>query len=132
VLDRDEDVLRYHGAYVDFHPRVDASLCELDRAAVKRMAVDPLIDVRLPDGSIRLGQISYLPRRLTEFFLSMYRRAVQILEIRLDQLLAGGGSAGEIAAIMNEIAALQTNIGQLEAFHGRLDAIEDGSGHADS
>jgi len=138
VLDRDEEIRRYRGGYVDFHPRIyrpymcprvrfdfGLATCELDPEVVKKQQVDRLIDSLRPDGEVRLGEVTMLPSRLTSFFLNMYRSAVSRLEQQIEQMQQeaseGGPSyAAEIAAAQAEIAQLQPKIEQLEAFQKRL------------
>ena len=136
VLDRDADIRRYTGGYVDFHPRV-GRMCELDPQVVYDQEVEPLIDIRQPDGDIRLGEISRLPRTMTDYFLGMYRAAVQRMRDRIQTLqdeLNGTPPPNaqrraqinaEIAALQAEIAILLPKIEQLEQYQARLPQIED-------
>jgi len=114
VLDRDADIRKYTGSYVDFHPRV-GRMCELDPQVVYDRQVEPLVDIRLAAGDIRLGEISRLPRTMTNYFLSMYRAAVQRMEDRIQQLqdeLNGTPppNSQRRAEILAEIAALEAEI----------------------
>lgn len=136
VLDRDADIRRYTGRYVDFHPRV-GRMCELDPQVVYDREVEPLVDTRGPDGDIRLGEISRLPRTMTNYFLGMYRAAVQRMRDRIQTLqdeLNGapppsaqrrGQINAEIAALEAEIAIILPKIDQLERYQARLPQIED-------
>ena len=122
VLDRDADIFRYTGRYVDFHPRV-RGLCELDRQIVREQAVEPLIDIRLPNRDVRLGEISRLPRTMTRFFLSMYQAELQRLQ---DELAAiPPPSPARQAQIQAEIAILQPKIQQLEEYWAKIPGLED-------
>jgi len=137
VLDRDEDIRRYTGGYVDFHPRVRSRMCELDPEFVREERVEPLIDIRGDDGDIRLGQISQLPRHMTNYFLNMYRAAKQRMEGQIETLQVALAATpppdsqtaaqihGQISALRAEIAAIIPKIEQLEAYQERLPEIED-------
>ena len=121
VLERDADILRYTGRYVDFHPRIGGG-CELELEAVYANHVQRLIDTRGFRGSIRLGEISRLPRRMTDFFLNMYQRRWDQLEAELNGSPPPTPSRrGEIEAEMGE---LRPKIDQLEAYRDRLGQIE--------
>ncbi len=136
VLDRDADIRKYTGGYVDFHPRVGRR-CELDPQVVYDHQVERLIDIRDDEGDIRLGQISRLPRTMTNYFLGMYRAAVQRMEDRIEQLqdeLNGtppptpqriAEILAEIEALEAEIAIILPKIDQLEQYEARLPQIED-------
>ena len=136
VLDRDADIRRYTGRYVDFHPRV-GRMCELDPQIVYDRQVEGLVDIRQDDGDIRLGEISRLPRTMTDYFLRMYRAAVQQMQNRIDQLQAELDGVppptaqrqaqilAQIAALEAEIAVIEPKIDQLEAYLARLPQIED-------
>lgn len=136
VLDRDADIRRYTGRYVDFHPRV-GRMCELDPQIVYDRQVERLVDIRQVDGDIRLGEISRLPRTMTDYFLRMYRAAVQRMQNSIDQLQAELDGVppptaqrqaqilAQIAALEAEIAVIEPKIDQLEAYLARLPQIED-------
>ncbi len=136
VLDRDADIRKYTGHYVDFHPRV-GRMCELDPEVVYDREVEPLVDIRGATGEIRLGEISRLPRTMTNYFLGMYRAAVQRMEDRIQELqdeLNGtpppnaqrqAQILAEIAALEAEIAIILPKIAQLEQYEARLPEIED-------
>ena len=136
VLDRDADIRKYTGRYVDFHPLV-GRMCELDPQVVYDRQVERLVDIRDDDGEIRLGEISRLPRTMTSYFLGMYRAAVQQMEQRIEDLqdeLSGvppptaerqAEISAEIAALQSEIAIIQPKITQLEQYQARLPQIED-------
>lgn len=149
VLDADEEIKRYTGAYVDFHPRVPP-LCSLDRKQVHKQRVEPLIDTRDSRGRIRLGQISRLPRTMTNYFLRLYRSRASALNGQIQQLqqqqmtipnqvddlaqraadlqsqIAAGGSQG---GLQNQLSAVNA---QRNALQGRLDAIPGLIGEAQS
>jgi hypothetical protein len=148
VLDRDEDVLEYRGRYVDFHPwirhpyphgrLVDLNYCRLDRQQVYDDQVIPLVDSWDNRGQIRLGAISRLPRRLTEFFLNMYGQALEDLRARIEaaqqELSTFPGPSPErrrelmdiIRLAEAEIARIEPYLPPLEAYRDRLAQIEDG------
>jgi len=121
VLDQDEDILRYTGGYVDFHPRIGGG-CELHREAVYANHVQALVDTRGPRGGIRFGQISRLPRTMTSFFLGMYQRRWDQLEAELNAMPPP--RPRRRAEIQAEMAELRPKIDQLEAYQGRLGDIE--------
>jgi hypothetical protein len=141
VLDADDEIRKYTGGFVDFHPGV-AHLCTLDREQVREQRVERLIDHRDDRGQIQLGQISQLPRTMTNFFLSMYRARVQALENQIMQMqqeqmsipqqlsdlaqqasdiqsqIAGG--SGQLSDLQAQLAGIQS---QRQSLQGRLDAI---------
>ena len=117
VLDRDQDILRYTGTYVDFHPRTGSG-CELDLETVYANHVQSLIDTRGRARSIRFGQISQLPRRMTSFFLRMYQRRWDQLEAELNGMPPP--TPRRRAEIQAEMAELRLKIDQLEAYRDRL------------
>jgi hypothetical protein len=141
VLDADEEIRKYTGHYVDFHPRV-AGMCSLDREQVRDLRVLPLVDHPNSGGQIQLGQISQLPRTMTNYFLSMFRARVAALENQIEQMqqeqtsipqqlsdlssqmsslqsqLAAG--SGQAADLSEQIAAIQA---QKAALQAHLDAI---------
>lgn len=121
VLDRDQDILRYTGSYVDFHPRVGRG-CELELESVHANHVQALLDSRGARGRIQLGQISQLPRRMTRFFLGMYQRRWDHLEAELDGMPPP--SPARRAEIQAEMSELRPKIDQLEAYQDRLGQIE--------
>jgi hypothetical protein len=137
VLDRDEDMRLITGRYPDFHPRI-RPMCELDRELVRTQQVERLIDTRDSLRRIRFGEISLLPRTMTEFFLRTYRDYVARMEQRIQDLqaeLAGpppptpqraAQIQQEIAALQAEIDRIRPKIEQLEAYEARLPEIEDG------
>jgi len=147
VLDRDADILKYRGHYVDFHPRirhpypgnrlVDLRYCQLDRQVVHEEQVTRLIDTIDDRGRVRLGRISRLPRRLTNYFLDMYRSEIRSLEAQIAawqaQLASLPPTAWEqrrqlrqlIAQADAELDRLRPYIAPLEAYEDRLPEIED-------
>jgi hypothetical protein len=121
VLDRDADILRYNGHYIDFHPHVGHG-CELDLETVYVNHVQRLIDTRGSMRQIRFGQISRLPRTLTNYFLTMYRNRWN----QLDAELNGMPPPTPIrrAQILAEMQELRIKIDQLEAYERRLGRLE--------
>ncbi len=117
VLDRDEDVRRYIGHYVDFHPRIRADMAETDPAVVRRRKITTdarLVDTLDRNGNVVLGAISRLPRSMTDFFLNMYQAAIQDLQARLNQMRS------EMAQLPNHVRDLQRLQSQLPALLNRL------------
>jgi hypothetical protein len=106
VLDRDPDVIRYRGGH-DFHPRINRNRCTLDWEQVHEEEVERLVDHLDDQNRVILGAISRLPRRMTLYFLSMYRDVAARLE---------PGTP--------EYERVQQYIEQLEAYLGRMAAIE--------
>jgi hypothetical protein len=137
VLDRDADIRRFTGRYHDFHPTV-GRMCELDREVVRDRQVNRLVDTRDAQRRIILGQISRLPRTMTQYFLRMYRAALRWMQNRIRQLQAElqgppppsaqrrAEILREIADLQAEIARIRPKIGQLEAYEIRLPQIEAG------
>jgi len=128
VLERDQDWLRYqpwHGRPMpDFHPRINAGVCELDRAKVYRDEVQRLIDVKQPDGRWRLGQISMIPRRLTTAFLGMYQATKSAMEAELNAIPPP--PPARVAFLRSELAYINRQIPLLERFQGQLAGFENG------
>lgn len=140
VLDADQEIRKYTGGFVDFHPRMP-QMCTLDSEQVEQRR-EQLVDHRDSRGEIQLGQISRLPRTMTNFFLGMYRSRVSALENQIMQMqqeqtsipqqlsdladqaadlqsqIAGGG--GQAADLQGQLAGIQA---QQQALQGRLDAI---------
>jgi hypothetical protein len=146
VLDRDEDVLKFRGHYVDFHPRVrhpyatsrlvDLRYCELDPEVVRTNEVNRLIDTLGADGKARLGRISRLPRTLTKFFLDMYGSEVKRLQGQIQawqnelnsRPLPTPARRAELRRLIQEaqaeIARIQPFVEQLTDYEARLPEIE--------
>ncbi|MEQ8791014.1 MAG: hypothetical protein RIC55_32430 [Pirellulaceae bacterium] len=110
VLDRDEEIRKYRGGYVDFHPGVP-SMCTLDAEQVYRQGVQPLIDTRDDDGEIQLGRISRLPRTMTQYFLNMYRARVNALKQQIEQMQQEQMSIpNQLSELASQAAGLQSQI----------------------
>lgn len=143
TLDHDAEILKYKGYYADFHPTlrhpyphytlVILRLCMLDPEEVRSTEVNRIVDSLTNTGTVRLGEISHLPRTLTNFFLSMYRSEIARLEAEIrmyEELLRRGGVGMPrnlpqlIADDRAEIARLQALVAQLEAYQRRLPEIE--------
>lgn len=126
VLERDADWLRYqpwHGRTMpDFHPRINAGVCELDRNKVYRDEVQRLVDVKQPNGRWKLGEISLLPRRLTSAFLGMYNATKAAMEARLNA--TPPPPPDEVAFLQGEITYIEQQITLLEQFQGQLTGFE--------
>lgn len=137
VLEYDDDWVKYSHDYrnwhymaiPDFHPRVVSDRCTLDFAEIYRRKVEPLLDVKQPDGSRRLGQITLLPRTMTRAFLSMFDRTRREMEDELRMLQQnpppGDPSVpAKIAFIQGELPIVKTKISQLERFQKRIPTFE--------
>lgn len=114
VLDQDDEIYQYLGGYVDFHPFM-RRCCERDPDEVYDLIVahpsDHQVDILDDDDKVLLGQISMLPRRLTNFFLSMYRSQLTALN-------------QQNPPPQGQINSIQEKIDQLEAFQRRLPGME--------
>ncbi|MCY2993265.1 MAG: hypothetical protein NTY19_36100 [Planctomycetota bacterium] len=154
VLDHDDDVRKYRGYYADFYPwiqhpypghtLVDLPYCQLDAKIVYEKQVTPLIDTLAPQGQVQLGQISKLPRTLTNFFLNMYEQEINRLndviracDLELAQLAAlerptpeTRQRQAELLAMkqraVEDIARIEPNLEPLRAYRDRLPEIEQG------
>lgn len=80
VLDRDEDWRIYHGHYPNFYPRIRSNYGETDPDVVFQRSVKEKIDHVDEDGEVVFGEISRLPRRMTDAYLRMYEEAKQEIE----------------------------------------------------
>ncbi len=134
VLDDDQEFQRYAGFSPDFHPRVPTGMQELDRQVIYEAVVVPLIDgVDIRD-RIVFGEISQLPRRMTQAFLNMYNAEIAEQEQLIDSLeqlqddpatppdvLAA--IPGQIAGAEAIIAEIRPKVSQLEDYNRRLGAI---------
>lgn len=125
VLDHDPEIRHYQGGYADFHPQVRPR-CELNPLVVRKEEIERLIDHRRPDGKVELGEISLIPRNMTNYFLSMYRNEIQELQDQIDQLRASGGpgAQSQINAAQAEIDSIRPKIDQLEDYQQRLPGLE--------
>lgn len=146
VLDKDSDILKFRGSYVDFHPWIRhpyphgrvvvPERCELDTEVVRTAEVERLIDTLDEQGRAQLHLISRLPRNLTNFFLSMYQSQVDSLKANIErwnaQVRHRDTSAearrmlrAQIAQAEVELARIEPFLAPLEAFQSRLNEIED-------
>jgi len=120
VLDADQEIAHYRGAPVDFHPRGSIQ-CELDPEIVRDRGMERhVIDwifVRPPE-EVQLGGVTQLPRRLTEFFLSMFRGRIAEIERLIEE---GEATAADLA----ELAQLEVKQSQLEDYQDRMGQIEE-------
>lgn len=126
VLDQDDEILRYLRQYHDFHPRIYANIYSTDPAEVRQRKIisasypndDPIVDTI--DSRVRpqLGEISYLPRTMTEFFLNMYNAAIQQLRKQIASMQQ------QLQTLPNQITSnqqSQANIqNQISQLQGRL------------
>ena len=147
VLDRDGDIARFRGGCVDFHPWVRhpypsgrlvvVERCQLDPEVVRTEEVERLVDTLDEQGRAQLHQISRLPRRLTNFFLSMYQSQVDSLKANIERWnnqVKHRDTRPEtrrmlrarIAQAEAELARIEPFLAPLEAFQARLNEIEDG------
>jgi len=118
VLDQDEELRDYYGYYPDFHAfirhpyvrmwsQVLLQYCELDRDTIYEEQVVPKIDGRNRRDEVVLGQISRLPRRLTNTFLSMYNAMKQDLQDEIDALEQ---EQQQLEDRLNQIPGEQSNL----------------------
>jgi len=75
------------------------------------------IFVRPPE-EVQLGGVTQLPRRLTEFFLSMFRGRIAEIERLIEE---GEATAADLA----ELAQLEVKQSQLEDYQDRMGQIEE-------
>jgi hypothetical protein len=108
VLDNDDEIKKYVGHRVDFHPRAQR-MCTLQRKEVYREQVQRLVDKRNERGQIQLGEISLLPRTMTNYFLNMYRSRVRTLKNQIQQMQQ------QQQEIPNQLADLASQAAELEA-----------------
>lgn len=85
----------------DYHPRIYANIYSLDPQEVRERKVKPVVDHFGNNGRVVLGQISRIPRQMTEDFLRMFR-----------------------AERDSGVMGLDTVIEQLEDYLGRMSQIE--------
>lgn len=118
VLDDDPEIRHYMGSSPDFHPRARIE-CSEDPERVRDEALEQhVIDWIDSRGNVQLGGITQLPRRLTQFFLSMYRN-------RIAQIQAAIQNGTATPGMQAELADLEAKVEQLEAYEMRLPEIED-------
>jgi hypothetical protein len=144
TLDRDADIKQFYGGYVDFHPRIRhpyqvfpvyVPYCQLDTEIVRKREVERLIDTLDARGRARLHRISRLPRRMTDFFLNMYRWASDNLKQEIETktaLLQDPGLSQEekdelqawITWAKSELQRIEPYVTALEAYQAKLPEIE--------
>ena len=137
VLEYDDDWVYYGHEYRDwhfmgtrdFHPFVIPDRCTLNFREIRQQKVEPLIDIPLPNGRRRLGEVTRLPRTLTSAFLAMFRRTKAAMEAELKMLTMnpppGDPNVGaKIAFIMRELPIVDSKISQLERFEKRIPSFE--------
>jgi len=121
VLDRDEDWRIYHGGYPNFYQSVSVrpDYGETDPAVVYDRSVRPLVD-RMERDPV-FGAISWLPRRMTEAYLHMYRAAKAEIE-RLEDELNGTPPPDPQRRlwIQNRLAQLY----QIQDLDGKIEQLE--------
>ncbi len=88
VLDRDEDWRIFYGGYPNFYPQIRTDYCETDPVVVYQRSVVPKIDHIDEDGNVVLGEISLLPRHMTNAYLRMYEAVKQEIEDLEAELIA--------------------------------------------
>lgn len=117
VLDRDPDVSR------DFHPRINRNMVSTSVSEVRETEVERLIDTldEVRD-EVRLGEISRLPRTMTNAYLSAYNARLQSLQ---DIVSDPESTPAERSAAQAEIPIIEEYIAQLEMYRGRLREIEE-------
>ncbi len=104
VLDRDEEIRAWYGAYHNFHPQV-GRFCESDRDRVAENQQSALI--RRIQGDRIPRPRRGLPGMMTRFFISMYSQQRNQLLAQITKIEAGEATGA--------IAALQAQAGQLQA-----------------
>jgi len=146
TLDRDADIRRFRGGYIDFHPRIRHAYphnrlvaiehCHLDPEVVRKKEVERLVDTLDSQGRAQLQRISRLPRTMTNYFLSMYSAKVAELKASIkawtEEMKAPHTSlqrkkqlAALIAGAQTELDRVEPFLEPLEAYQSRLDEIED-------
>jgi hypothetical protein len=146
TLDGDDDIYRFRGHHIDFHPRirhpypgdrlVAVEYCELDAEVVRREEVERLIDALDEEGHAELRRISRLPRRMTDFFLDLYGSEVARLQGNIAAWQAAFRAprtspqrsrqlSAWIAQAQRELNRIEPFVAPLEAYQARLNAIED-------
>lgn len=116
VLDRDEEVRTYTGAYHDFHPRVNA-FCDAD---VQRVADNQLKGlIRRIQGGVSPRPRRGLPAAMTSFWISMYRVQRDRL-LRLIMKIEAGEATGSIPTLEAAAAEFQAKIELLEGYLRQL------------
>ncbi len=145
VLERDEDWRIYHGGYPHFYPRIAPNYGETDPAIVYDRSVRPKVDRIDPDGQVVLGEISLLPRRMTNAYLGMYEAVKQEIENlrnelvdvppptpqrrlwiqnRLAQLLLIQDLDGKIRVLRQDSRTLDARENAMKAYFRRISASE--------
>jgi hypothetical protein len=131
VLDRDFDWHIYYGSYPNFYPRISPNYGETDPLIVYDRSVKPKIDRIDEDGDVVLGEISRLPRRMTDAYLRMYeavKREIEQLEQELTEIPPPDPVRREWIinrlARLRQIEDLDLKIEQLKRDQMTLDARE--------
>ncbi len=131
VLERDEDWKIVYGRYPNFYPRIRANYGETDPEIVYERSVLPKVDHIDEDGKVVLGEISELPRRMTNAYLRMYERAKQEIEDLEEELVSVPPPSAERRlwilsrlAQLRQIQDLDRKIEQLQQDTTTLDARE--------
>jgi hypothetical protein len=131
VLDRDQDWQIYYGSYPNFYPRIAPDYGETDPIVVYDRSVIPKVDRIDADGEVVFGEISRLPRRMTDAYLRMYEGVKREIE-ELEAELVGVPPPNPVrrAWIINRLARLRQiqnldqKIEQLRRDQRTLDARE--------
>lgn len=138
VLDGDEEILYYkqlltltYGGnwpstirrgsppYVDFHPGF-RKFCELllPEEVREQYLQRVMLDYRLPNGDVRLGGITLLPKTLTDYWLNMYDQEIARLKFLIDR---DGDPTG---ALQSQIDQTEAKKVPLEEYRTRWPEIE--------
>lgn len=131
VLDRDFDWSVYYGSYPNFYPRISPNYGETDPSVVYDRSVKPKVDRIDEDGEVVFGEISLLPRRMTDAYLRMYeavKREIEELERELSEIPPPDPTRREWIinrlARLRQIEDLDLKIEQLKRDQATLDARE--------
>jgi hypothetical protein len=131
VLDRDSDWHIYYGSFPNFYPRIAANYGETDPTIVADRSVRPKVDRIDEDGEVIFGEISRLPRRMTDAYLRMYegvKREIEELEAELAEIPPPNAVRREWIlnrlARLRQIQDLDLKIEQLKRDQRTLDSRE--------
>lgn len=119
VLDRDRDWRIYHGHYPDFYPRISVS-AETNPVVVFEDLVKSKIDHLDEDGELVMGEISGLPRRMTDAYLRMYESARQEIE---DLEAALGGDPPPTGELRAEMMDRLSELREIEDLDRKIDVL---------
>ena len=121
VLDRDEDWRIARRNYPNFYPRIRANYGETDPSVVYDRSVERKVDQIDSEGRVELHEISLLPRRMTEGYLSMYRGAKREIENLEAELI---GSPPPDAARRMQITTRLNELYQIQDLDQKIEQLE--------